>query len=410
MKPRHNYFKKFYFVFFITTLSIIKIQLNCADEEIGKKLEEGEIIKVSAKVTDSEGIGINEALIITLLDTSTLSTTDSDGRNDVQFVRTDSEGNFTLNLPTKDTETGALVDSYKIFIYKSGFEKYSSIIYLNDINIDYIILEPWINSTGINICLFDPEPGRRGTDFLHLKKVDYFDLKEQIPTDLSYCDTLFVGWDTSKYSPYKAELVENIEIVLNWVKAGGNLVFGQQNDFGFIGGMFSDSGVSGTENLFISYYLENDVGPYSAGKPSNDVETGTREDETHLIVSDISDYDLEGWEYIQPAKEEIDNILAWDVFVSSGTNEYSPDIPDIGSDWNIIIGCVKAGSDEMDDRWKNTGANKCAIAIEAYVGGGKIFLNQASYYQGSANTENSNPKATNPIAIIMSDNMVNYLK
>lgn len=130
------------------------------------------------------------------------------------------------------------------------------------------------------------------------------------------------------------------------------LFFAQQNDVGWDSTFFSPP-------LFLE---QEEIG--------NDLETGIISDTSHPLVSGMTNTDFLDWSYNEPGQEEIKHKIDWDVIKKTSNG------------WNSIISAPAADSLEKNALGNWITAEKYWITAEIIHGSGKIFVCQASYYQG----------------------------
>jgi hypothetical protein len=215
-------------------------------------------------------------------------------------------------------------------------------------------------------------------------------------------DTFFVGLDASMWQCFGELLVpEKNAKLIEWVKAGGLLFFGQQNDSKFARstGCPTSANVCPNEVLPPDYRFE-----LLAEKGGcNDFVSGQPMDTSHMLTDGITDWT---WEYNE-AKEGLSTKtkknLAFDAVNGATVNRKM---------WSVLV-AGPSDSAEIDKKTADCGTeyagSESAIHLmEASLGKGKILVGQSAYEQGSQGYHTGG--LTDPAAIAAMQNVIKYLK
>ncbi len=373
-----NYIRKInnLFVFLILLVAFVCLS-SCKDDEDD---QDDQSFTLNVTVKNSSNEAIADAAVV--LNNPVTVKVEREGISYYQFTRFRTSNNgvaIISNLPVKDEDEEVII--YKLTIYKSGFSSASQEI--GDIIADTVTTEIIINAqtgtTDIKMALLDYELSYRANIFLTGKKLLFDDITGELAsTDLSAYKTVALGYDASKIVDYPDEFVGQKTKLLGFVENGGTLFFFQQNDAGWNKNFFPVSLTLVDEEL------------------GNDFETGEILDTAHLLVNNLDNNDLTGWEYSEPGQSELKSTIVFDAIKKT-------------DQWNGIIATPSterqnSNNPETDREGNPLDPQAYWIAAEYIHGDGKIILCQAAYFQASFG-DTQTISAQN-----FSDNVVELLK
>lgn len=355
---------------------------NVGDEGAGAT----QSASIAGQVVDSNGVPIGGVVVATQPFGRDFEL-DEQGRKRYQGVVTDAEGFYEIpNLPQA---------SYRLNFLASGFIKVT--ISLGPVDFlpenlsegengnlvqKSVVLQPYPKDSdlpSVKVALYDPEEKKRMTDMLTTYGIEYDDILGDISKlSKNHYNLLVLGLDVTVFNQVN-ELIDNKQVLDNFLAEGGSIYLGQHNDFS----------VENTPMPFFSadqtYIL------HTEDAPLNDFTSGTIEVPGHPLVQNVM---FENWQYVEPGQQTTKTSVTFDAALKSSFN---------GDNWQIIVttpatdftagnGSVEANSDVIIAEYRDPRSDA------------RIVLNQAAYYQATFGD------LTDINGVKLTANVVDYLK
>lgn len=337
---------------------------------------------VAGKVTDVLGNPIEGVEIVTLPFGRDV-TRDDIGRKSFEHILTDSEGNYKIVEQPQGT--------YKLLFLASGFIKGSLTIGPVDFNPDNLVSGEIKKSIVLSsftqlddgdipsVALFDPEDKKRMTEILTANGIRYTTVINNISSlNRENFNVLVVGLDATVYQDIE-QLINNKQVLDNFLAEGGSIYLGQLNDFSFEATPLSF--LTGDQQFIL----------HTEGAPFNDFTSGKVIDSQHPLVAGVS---FNQWHFVEAGQQTIKENVTFDAAIKN-----SFDL----TNWNII---VTTPAEAFTSGNGSVNAEDDVIIAE-YTdprSGAHIVVNQAAFYQATFGD------VTEERAILLTNNVVNYIK
>lgn len=342
-----------------------------------------QVATVSGTVTDEMGLPLAGVEIVTQPFGRGVSL-DNIGRKSITDIRTNEQGEYQIvDLPQ---------GTYKLHFLASGYAKVSLTIGSIDFVPDNLVegeikkaavlpVYPLQNDGDIpSVALFDPEDKKRMTEMLTSRGVRYTSIRGDLGSlNKSNFNLLVLGLDATIYQDI-TQLIDNVELIDQFLADGGSIYLGQLNDFS----------VEATPMPFLTG--DQRFALHTENAPFNDFVSGRVLDSSHPLVDTI---EFENWSFVEAGQQATKHNVTFDAALKSSI-ETSPN-------WHIIVTTPK------DDFSSGSGTvlAESDVIIAEYTdprSGSKIVLNQAAFYQGTFGD------ITEPNAIRLTNNVINYIK
>ncbi len=341
-----------------------------------------QVATVSGQIVDSQGLPVSNVTIATLPFGRSI-TTDAIGRKTYISVTSDAQGFYQISdLPQA---------SYRLNFLASGFIKGSLAIgpidFVPENLIDgkiqkAVVLQsfPQIGDGDTPaVALFDPEDKKRMTEILVSHGIRFDNIIDNVPQlKRANYNLLVVGLDTTVFQDIE-QLIDNANVIDNFLAEGGSVYLGQLNDFS----------VEATPMPFLTgdqqFVLHTEDAPF------NDFISAKVVDNTHPLVEGVS---FNGWHFVEAGQQTAKQNVTFDAALKSSidTTNWHIVVTTPAQDFNSGSGTVTA---EFD------------VIIAEYTdprSGSRIILNQAAYYQATFGD------VTDSNGIRLTNNVVDYIQ